>query len=127
MSFFGIPRGRRKAASTIRITIDNDNPTNNATLYLDSDSGTTVTLATSGWLELIASTTKAINYIQIFDSQGFTGRLALGAPASETDLILIEPGGPGFIPVKIDPGQRVSIRPLAASPVGAEIVINFYD
>lgn len=127
MSFFGIPNGRRKANPTIRITIDNDNPTNNATMYSDSGVGTVVTFATSGWLELITSLSMAVNYVEIFDSTGFTGRLGTGAPTSEVDLLLDVPGGNGFIPVKIDAGTRVAIRPLTTSPVGAEIVINFYN
>lgn len=127
MSFFGIPRGRRKAASTIRVTIDNDNPTNNATMYVDSGAGTTVTFDTSSWLELIASVPQAVNYIELFDSTGFTARVGLGAASSEQDLFLDVPGGSGFVPVKIDPGERVSIRAMTTPPAGAEFVFNFYD
>lgn len=127
MSFFGIPRGRRKASATIRLTIDNDDLTDNATLYVDSDGGTTVTFATTDWLELIASLAQTVNYIEMFDSTGFTARVGIGASSAEEDLFLDVPGGPGFVPVKIDPGTRVSLRPMTTPPVGAEVVINFYD
>lgn len=127
MSFFGVPRGRRKANATIRLTIDNNNPTNNATLYTDSAAGVTVTFATSAWLQLIASTPSAINFIDLFDSTGFTARLGTGAAASESDLFLDVPGGNGYIPVKIDPGTRVALRPLTTPVAGSEFVINFWD
>jgi hypothetical protein len=127
MSFFGIPRGRRKANATIRLTIDNANPSNNATLYTDSGVGTTVTFGTSGWLQLVASTSQAINYLELFDSTGFTARVGTGAAASEVDLFLDVPGGPGFVPVKIDPGTRISLRATTTPPVGAEFVLNLWD
>lgn len=127
MSYFGIPRGRNKASPTIRLTIDNENPTNNATLYSDSGVGTTVTFATSAWLQLVASTSQAINFIELFDSTGFTARLGTGAAASEQDLLLDVPGGNGHIPVQLAAGTRISLRPLTTPPVGSEVVINFYD
>lgn len=127
MSFFGIPRGRRKAAPTVRLTIDNANPTNNATLYVDSGAGTTVTFGTAAWLQLNASTPQAINYLDIFDSTGFTARFGTGAAASEVDLFLDTPGGNGLIPTKIDPGTRLSLRALTTPSAGSEIVITFYD
>lgn len=127
MSYFGLPRGRRKANATIRITIDNDNPTNNATLYSDSGAGTTVTYRTTGWLELVASLAQAVNFVELFDSAGFTARLATGAASSEVDLFLSYPGGNGHVPVKIDPGLRLAIRPTTNPAAGSEIVLNLYD
>lgn len=127
MAFFGFPRGRRKAASTIRITIDNENATDNATLYVDSDAGTTVTYEVGSWLELIASAPKVINNIEIFDSTGFVARLATGTSSTEEDLLLTMLGGNGFIPVRLDAGERLSIMPGEVPPEGSEIMINFYD
>jgi hypothetical protein len=127
MSYFGIPRGRNKASPTVRLTIDNDNPTNNATLYIDSAAGVTVTFATSAWLELVASLAQTVNFLEIFDSTGFTARLGTGAASSEVDFLLDVPGGNGHIPAYIAPGTRVALRPLTTPPVGAEVVINFYD
>lgn len=127
MSYFGIPRGRNKANATIRLTIDNDNPTNNATLYSNSGAGSTVTFATSAWLELVNSIANTVNFIEIFDSTGFTARLGTGGSGSEADLLLDVPGGNGHIPVLIQAGTRVSLRPLTTPPAGSEVVINFYD
>jgi len=127
MAYFGIPRGRNKAHATVRLTIDNNNPTDNATLYSDSGAGTTVTFATSAWLQLAASISSTVNFIEIFDSTGFTARLGTGAASSEVDLLLDVPGGNGHIPVFVNAGTRVSMRPLVAPPAGSEVVINFYD
>jgi hypothetical protein len=127
MSYFGIPRGRNKAHSTIRLTIDNDSLTNNATLYTNSAAGVTVTFATSAWLELVSSLSQAVNFIEIFDSTGNTARLGTGAASSEVDLLLDTPGGNGHIPVYVAAGTRISLKPLTTPPAGAEVVINFWD
>jgi hypothetical protein len=116
-----------KASPTVRLTIDNDSLTNNATLYIDSAAGTTVTFATSAWLELVASLGQAINFIEIFDSTGFTSRLGTGAASSEIDLLLDTPGGNGHIPVFLAAGTRIALRPMTTPPAGSEVVINFWD
>jgi hypothetical protein len=127
MSYFGIPRGRNKALSTVRLVINNANPTNNASLYLDSGSPTTVTFYPGTWLELFASTSTNVNMIEIFDSNGFTQRLGTGAAAAEVDLLLDFPGGNGNIPVRINSGTRVVLQPITNPVVGAEVDINWYD
>lgn len=128
MAFFGIPRGRRKASATVRITVDTDGGgAGNATLYLDSTSVGAVTLNTAGWLEVVNSLAQNVNFIEIFDSTGATARIGTGGSGSEADVLLDVPGGNGFIPVKIDAGTRVSIRAITNPPAGSEVVINFYD
>lgn len=128
MAFFGIPRGRRKASATVRITVDTDGGgTGNATLYLDSTSVGAVTLNNSGWLEIVSSLANNVNYIEIFDSTGATARLGIGAASSEADLLLDVPGGNGFISVRIDAGSRLAIRAITNPPAGSEFVMNFYD
>jgi hypothetical protein len=127
MSYMGIPRGRNKAAPTVRVVIINANPTNNASLYLNSATPTTVTFASSSWLELINSTPQVINFIELFDSTGNTARFGIGSGGAEADLFLDLPGGNGHIPVQIAAGSRLSLRPLVAPSVGAEISINFWD
>ncbi len=127
MSYMGIPRGRKKAAATIRLTIDNNGLTNNATFYSNSGVGTVVTYSTSAWFEIIASLAQNVNMVDIFDSTGYTARLGTGAPAAEVDLMLDYPGGNGQVFVRIDAGTRIALRPLVHPPSGAEVVINFWD
>jgi len=135
MSFFGLPRGRNKALSTIRIQLLNGSVTNNANLYVDSAAPSVVTYYPGTFLQLFASSAQTVNYVEIFDSFGYTARLALGAAASEVDLLLDLPGGNGYIPVLIAAGQRITITPIVAptydSGVAAsdqpEFTVNFYD
>lgn len=127
MSYMGIPRGRNKAAATVRLTIDNAGLTNNATLYLNSGAGSTVTYTTSAWLEIVASLAQNVNMIDIFDSTGYTARVGIGAASSEADLMLDYPGGNGQVFVRIAAGTRIALRPLTHPPANAEVVINFFD
>ncbi len=86
-----------------------------------------VNVTTAAYVELIASTGSEINQLEIFDSSGETLKLALGAAASEVDLLLVTPGGNGIIPVNIPAGTRVSIRAVSATASVGEIDINFYS
>jgi len=86
-----------------------------------------VNVTTGAYVELIASTGSEINQLEIFDSSGETLKLALGAAASEVDLLLVTPGGNGIIPVNIPAGTRVSIRAVSATASVGEIDINCYS
>lgn len=86
-----------------------------------------VNVTTAAYVELIASTGSEINQLEIFDSSGETLKLALGAAASEVDLLLVTPGGNGIIPVNIPAGTRVSIRAVSATASVGEIDINCYS
>jgi len=143
MTFFGYPRGRNKTLNTIRIVVNNANPTNNATIYYDSGygngqtggTGTTVTFYPGSWLPLYAtggagtatSTAATANNIEIFDSTGNTSRIATGSSSNQSDLLLNLPGGNGFIPVFIASGTQLWTQPLVAPSAGAEFCCNFYD
>lgn len=118
MGFAGNMRGRVKAASTVRIVYDG-NATNNASMSKDLGVATVATMNTSTYLEIFSSLTNNVNYIEIFDSSGYTIVLATGAAGVEVPLMLITPGGNGFVPVHIDAGTRVVIVP---GSVGMEIV-----
>lgn len=149
MAFFGLPRGRVKALSTVRLVLLNGNTTNNATLYYDSGfgngqsggTGQTVTYYPTTWLPLFATggsgtattVTTTVNNIEIFDSFGTTARLGTGASGSQVDFLLDLPGGNGFLPARVVSGGQLWIRPIAAfvfDPTAAsqpEVSINFYD
>jgi hypothetical protein len=86
-----------------------------------------VNVTTAAYVELIASTGSEINQLEIFDSSGETLKLALGAAASEVDLLLVTPGGNGIIPVNIPAGTRVSIKAVSATASVGEIDINCYS
>lgn len=88
-------------------------------------SSTNVT--TGAWVQLVASLASAVNMIEIFDSSGQTLELGIGAPASETRLILVFPGGNGQVPVSIGSGTRLSIRAVSATANAGELDINLYS
>lgn len=132
MAFFGLPRGRNKALSTVRLILLNSGTTNNASLSLNSAAPSTVTFYPGTFTQLFASSALAVNNIEIFDSFGFTARLATGAAASEVDLLLDLPGGNGFIPVFIAAGTRITVQPITnpvfvAGATPPELTINWYD
>lgn len=86
--------------------------------------GTPVT--TGAWVELIASTSAEINAMSIFDSSGQTLEIGTGAPAGETRLFIVYPGGVEA-PVNIPASTRVSIRAISANATVGEIDINAYS
>ena len=126
MSYFGIPRGRRKAFSQVRLVTDGSGVT---TRYRDGVSEGTVTYSTAGYTELVsaAQNTQNVNQIEIFDSSGNTGLLGTGAAASEVVLIHVVPGGNGLVGLRIDAGTRIAIKPLTTPANNTECTLNFYD
>jgi hypothetical protein len=126
MTYFGIPRGRRKAFSQVRLVTDNTGVT---TRYRDGVSEGVVTYTTAGYTELVsaAQCTKVVNQVEIFDSTGNTSLLSTGAAASEVVLIQVTPGGNGIIGLRIDAGTRIAIKPLVTPSNNTECTINFYD
>jgi hypothetical protein len=127
MTYFGFPRGRRKALPTVRIVTSSGV----STLYKDSSSPTVITptYTTSSWTELFAAVdvTTAINVIEIMDSTGNTARIGTGGSGLEQDFMLVTPGGNGVVPVRIDANTRIVIRPLVSVVDNTETIINFYD
>jgi hypothetical protein len=86
----------------------------------------TTPVTTAAYTELIASTSAAIKRLEIFDSSGQLLVLALGAAASEVDLLYILPGGNGQITQEIPAGTRVSIKAVSANATTGYIAINCY-
>jgi hypothetical protein len=85
-----------------------------------------VTPVTIGaWVQLIASTSADINFLDIFDSSGEILELGTGAAAAEARRLLINPGGNGQIPLNIPAATRVSVRAVSANASVGNLVINF--
>jgi len=124
MSFMGFPRGRRIVA-TIKINVSSV-----GAVTISTDGGLTyssTSYAPGAWTQLIASTSRNINQVEIFDSSGNTALLGTGAAGFEVALAQIIPGGNGILPLRIDAGTRVAVRPFVALPSSTECTINFYD
>jgi hypothetical protein len=95
----------------------------NAPAYNDH---TSVSITTSAYTQLVASTTTATTSVEIFDSSGECLILAVGAAASEVDQIYIFPGGNSIVPLLIPASSRVSVKAKTAATAAGYLAINFY-
>lgn len=91
---------------------------------INDNSSTNIT--TGAYVELIASTSTTVSEIEINDTGGRWYYLATGAAASETDILLITPGGNGRIPVTIAAGTRISIKAIDGTADAGYVGINLY-
>jgi len=125
MTSTGIIRGRRKSLACVRVV---HLGTGNSQLYKDGVSQGTFACNQSSWLEMFSSTPEKTNYIEIFDSTGEVMALGTGSSGSEQFLLQILPGGNEHIPVRIDPGVRLTLKAVSAVPeIETETTINFYE
>ena len=88
-----------------------------------SFSGTPVTSA--AYVQLVASTATRARKVQIFCSSGELLLLAYGAAASESDKIIIIPGGNGLIDLVIPASTRLSVKAVSTSSTTGNLIINF--
>lgn len=94
----------------------------NAPVY-NSYASTSIT--TSAYTQLIASTSNAVNYLDIFDSSGQAMILATGASGSEVILAYIPPGGEQ-VSVSIPSGTRIAYKALTANAASGFLLMNLY-
>ena len=87
---------------------------------------TLTNVTTGAYVELIASTSDKVQYMELFDSSGQTLKIAIGGAGSEVDKFIIFPGGNNKIIVDIPAGSRVAIRALSATANAGESSINFF-
>lgn len=87
---------------------------------------TTTAVTTATYLQLVASTTTAVTYLDIFDSSGQAMILATGASGSEVILAYIPPGG-DQIAVTIPISTRIAIKALTATAAAGYLLLNGYN
>lgn len=85
----------------------------------------TTNVTTAAYVQLIASTTTATNYVDIFDSSGQAMILATGASGSEVILAYVPPGG-DQIRVQIPISTRIAIKALTATANSGYILLNMW-
>jgi hypothetical protein len=95
----------------------------NAPVY--NNYGTTNVL-TSAYTQLIASTTTAATFVDIFDSSGQGMILATGTAGSEVVLAYVPPGGDQIV-VTIPASTRIAIKALTANATSGYILLNLYN
>lgn len=117
-------------AGTQRVTLASDSPTpaldGLSVLDFALNNNSSVNITTGAYVELIASTSGTTKEIEILDTGGSFYYLATGAAASETDLLVIPPGGNGRIPVEIASGTRISIKAIDGTANAGFTGVNLY-
>ena len=86
----------------------------------------TTNITTATYVQLIASTTAATNYVDIFDSSGQAMVLSTGASGSEVILAYIPPGG-DQIRVKIPAATRIAYKALSANATTGYLLLNLWQ
>jgi hypothetical protein len=87
---------------------------------------TSETVTTSDYTELIASIPTAVLNVEIFDSSGEILVLAVGNVGAEVNKVYVFPGGNGRIPLKLDVGERLSIKAVSAAAATGDLLVNLY-
>lgn len=83
-------------------------------------------ITTAAYTQLVASTTSAINALDIFDSSGQAMILATGGAGSETIIAYVPPGGASYR-VSIPAGTRVAYKALTANATSGYLLINYWS
>lgn len=84
-----------------------------------------VAVTTAAYTTLIASVAAAINVLYIDDTSGESLFLAVGAAASEVNLLIIPPGGfSGPVQVAVAAGARLSLKAISADTASGECILN---
>jgi hypothetical protein len=82
-------------------------------------------VTTAAYTQLIASTTSATNFVDIFDSSGQSMILATGGAGSEVILAYLPPGG-DQIRVQIPASTRIAIKALSANATTGVNILNLW-
>jgi hypothetical protein len=81
-------------------------------------------ITTGAYVQLVASTSSAINTLYIFDSSGQAMILGIGAPASEVTTLYVPPGG-GDYTLHIPAGSRLAYKALTANATSGYLLMSF--
>jgi len=93
-------------------------------VFLATNDYSSTNVTTSAYVQLVASTSGAVNHVYIFDSSGSTLVLAVGGSGSEVDQFYIFPGGiSSGVPLHINAGSRISIKAVDTNATTGRIAI----
>ncbi len=87
----------------------------------------TVSVTTSAYTEIIASTAAEVTSLYVADTSGSFLILATGAAASEVAQVYLAPGFAGWIPLRIAASTRVSIKALDTATASGLFVISGFS
>ena len=86
----------------------------------------TTNITTGAFVQLVASTTSAINTIHIFDSSGQAMIFAIGGAGSEVAQLYVAPGGDTFT-LNVPAGSRISYKALSANATAGYLLMSFLE
>lgn len=95
-----------------------------AKVELDTHSHSGGNVSAAAYVELIASTSAAINRVYIADTSGEPLIVAVGAAASEVDQLYLGPGHAGWIDLHIPASSRISIKSLGSTTTGGVFIFT---
>jgi hypothetical protein len=88
----------------------------------------TTNVTTSAWTQLTAALPSGVSAIQVFDTSGQSVAIGVGAPGAEVHKLTIGPNSNGMItPMRLEAGQRISVKALSATASTGELNINLFQ
>jgi hypothetical protein len=95
----------------------------NAPVY-NAYSSTSIT--TGAYVQLVASTSNAINTVHIFDSSGQAMIFGIGASGSEVATLYVPPGGDTYT-LTVPAGSRIAYKALTATAASGYLLMSFLE
>jgi hypothetical protein len=95
----------------------------NAPVY-NAYSSTSIT--TGAYVQLVASTSNAINTVHIFDSSGQAMIFGIGASGSEVATLYVPPGGDTYT-LTVPAGSRIAYKALTATASSGYLLMSFLE
>jgi hypothetical protein len=124
-------------ASTLRVVLsDNSNAARGLTpVQLNTSSSfpyvidmASINITNAAYVQVIASTGKQIDAIDVFSGNGQPVFIAIGGAGSEINQIAVIPGGQaGSIPVKFPAGSRISLKSAGSNITSGLFILNAYS
>jgi hypothetical protein len=121
------------ASTTNSLNVHVSNPSSSQAIAGTASANTPVynvysstNITTSAYVQLVASTSNAINTIHIFDSSGQAMILGVGASGVEVVQLYVPPGGDTYT-LNIPVGSRIAYKALTATASTGYLLMSFLE
>lgn len=131
--------GQKASASSFPVVLPSDAPaitvtptsnpafTGRSSVNLIRNDYTVTAVSTAAYTQILASTSGAVNMLDVFDSSGLPLYFATGGVGVEVNKFIIYPGGNGQVPLAIPSGTRLSVKAVTATANTGELDINLFN
>lgn len=86
-----------------------------------------VNITTAAYVQLVASTTLACSYVEVYNTCASSIYFSVGAAASEVIQFIIPPGGNGMVPLKIAASARIAVKAADVNATTGSLIVNFWS